>query len=425
MQRCDIYAELSKLALNFCEERWKKSMNALVLAGGYPQKYLIEILKSAGYEVLLVDWNEYPPARSACDIYFQVSTLDVAEVEKIARDNHVTLIITVCTDQALNTMALLSERLGLPCYISAQKALEVTNKLYMKKIFTLFEIPTANYYIISTKGKICQEINYPVVVKPVDCNSSKGVIRINSQEKLQEAISRAIDYSRTSTAIVEEYIAGEEYSVDAVVVNSKVDILAVSKIEKLRDDNTFIVCRSTLIPFEYLQISLGKIKDIISKIANAFELDNCPLLVQLIVKEDNVYVVEFSARTGGGEKYKSIKWFTGIDIVKETVNMSLHKPVVINKLERKQFMLNEFIYCHPGKIAEFEGFEDAVKMGVCEHFEIYKSKGYKIDKVGSSGDRAASICIIASSYEELKTKYSKTMELIKIISDEGIDIVIH
>ena len=124
-------------------------MKALVLAGGFPQIALIEELKSRGITVVLADWNDEPVAKKFADKYYQVSTLDLEAIESVAKEEQVDFIVTVCTDQALHSVAYVSEKLGLPCYIDYETALNVTNKAYMKKVFTEHGISTADI------GKIC------------------------------------------------------------------------------------------------------------------------------------------------------------------------------------------------------------------------------------------------------------------------------
>ena len=82
-------------------------------------------------------------AKKYADVFYQASTLDVAAITDIAVKEKVNFLITACTDQALLTVAKVSEDLGLPCYIDYQTALNVTNKAYMKKVFEEHGISTA------------------------------------------------------------------------------------------------------------------------------------------------------------------------------------------------------------------------------------------------------------------------------------------
>ena len=81
----------------------------------------------------MVDYLDNPPAKKFADYFFQISTLDDDSIYGLAIKHRIELITTACTDQALLTMANVSEKLNLPCYLNAKTAKNVTDKAYMKK----------------------------------------------------------------------------------------------------------------------------------------------------------------------------------------------------------------------------------------------------------------------------------------------------
>lgn len=100
----------------------KVQKKVLVLCGGIPQVELIKQLKGRGYFVVLADRNPGCEGAKYADIFFPISALDVDGVQKLAQEQSVEFIITVCADQVLEVMAIVSENLGLPCYIGAKTA---------------------------------------------------------------------------------------------------------------------------------------------------------------------------------------------------------------------------------------------------------------------------------------------------------------
>ena len=213
-------------------------MKALVLAGGFPQIELIKELKRRQITVILADYYAAPVAKPYADAFFQISTLDVAAIEALARKENVDFLITACTDQALLTVAQVSEKLGLPCYIDYQTALNVTNKAYMKEVFLSNCISTAKHVALAQLDPdVIADLQYPAIVKPVDCNSSKGVKKVYNAEELQIAFDEAVTMSRTKTAIVEEFIVGPEITVDVQVENGKAHVLSAAYSDKIADDD--------------------------------------------------------------------------------------------------------------------------------------------------------------------------------------------
>ena len=204
-------------------------MKAFILAGGLPQIELIKQLKARGITTVLADGNANALARPYADIFYQMAIFDVEAVKEVALKEKVDFLITVCADQVLLVVAQVSEMLGLPCYIDYQTAQNVSDKTYMKRIFWENQIPTSRY--VETDGLDWAEIrklNYPMVVKPVDAYSSKGVRKVWNDQELEVCFREAAQISRTGGVIVEEFVQGDEISVDVYVENGEAKILCVS-----------------------------------------------------------------------------------------------------------------------------------------------------------------------------------------------------
>lgn len=401
-------------------------MKALVLAGGFPQIALIKELKSRDITVVLADYYEEPIAKKYADIFYQVSTLDVEAITKVALSEKVDFLITACTDQALLTVAYVSEKLGLPCYIDYETARNVTNKAYMKEVFKKYNISTAKHVVMKSleKDKL-SEMDYPLIVKPADCNSSKGVKKVQNYDELKAAFDDAVKFSRTDTAIVEEFKSGEELSADIYVEEGKASVLSVSKLDKIADEDKFVIFRGKYSAEETEAVE-AKIQKVAQQIADAFNLKNTPMLIQMIFDGENVYVLEFSARTGGGVKYILIKKASGFDVIKAVVDLTLGKKPHLEKGNPdNRYVINEFIYCKPGKFDRLEGFEELKEDGTMSDYYLFKWRGAEFDSVGNSGDRVAGFTIVGKTFEEVNQKHNKIAQNIKVIGSNGEDMMRH
>lgn len=399
-------------------------MKVIVLAGGADQIALISELKKRGCYVVLVDYFQNPPAKEYADIHVVASTLDDAKVKEIAQEYGADLICTACTDQALLTVAKVSEELNLPCYISYQTALNVTNKTYMKQRMTQCSIPTSRY-ITTREVNLSQfaDFEFPLVVKPADCNSSKGVIKVHDMVQLEEKLVEAISFSRTRTAIVEEFKEGDEVSADFYIEGSNVKYLSATSSLKIKNRNSFTI-KSSVYPV-ITQEQKEKIISLAQDIADAFNLNDCPLLIQMIVNGDEVNVIEFSARMGGGSKYHLIKVLSGVDIMSKYVDLILGDKPVVNPSDQVKYARMNYVYCNPGILDRVEGFETLLADKVIDKSFIYKTRGMSITAAATSGDRAAGYLITAESQQELAKKEAVVESVLKVNSAEGHDIMIH
>lgn len=401
-------------------------MKALVLAGGFPQIELLKQLRSRGIETVLADYYEAPVAKPYADIFYRVSTLDIPAITEVAKKEKVDFLITCCTDQALLTVAKVSEDLGLPCYIDHQTGLNVTNKQYMKKVFNAHNIPTAKHVIMASYNEAqLAGLEFPLIVKPVDCNSSKGVKRVENTAELKEAVETAIRYSRTDTAIVEEFIDGEELSADIYVEEGVAHLLSVSTLDKIADNDKFVIFRG-----RYSAEKVAKVHDLVrgiaQQIADAFGLKNSPMLIQMITDGKRAAVLEFSARTGGGVKFMLIKKASGFDVISAVIDLTLgNKPHVDKVTPENKFIANEFIYCKPGIFDHLENFEELKQQGVISEYCLFKWKGAEFDTVENSGDRVGGFTVQADTMEELQTKHERAVAELRVIADDGSDIMRH
>ena len=402
-------------------------MRILVLAGGFDQIALINGLKDRGHKVILADYLENPPAKRYVDKFWRVSTLDEQKIYELAKMEKVDLVTTVCTDQALLTMANVSKRLDLPCYINPETAKNVTNKAYMKKIFSQYQIPTASWHVLERAQQIEDiedTIQFPCIVKPCDCNSSKGVEKILNHASLKCAVKNAFDLSRSKRVIIEEYIEGKEISVDAWVTNGKVEILSVSETKKMPENESSFTIYQSKYPAGVSQNIEKQIEKIAQKICLAFGLKNCPLLIQAITNTDKLYIVEFSARMGGGSKYKLIEYMSGVPIMNRYIDLILQIPGDGLKIKKSdKYYELDYLYTEPGCIQKFVNFQHLYEQGDIKEIFQYKTKGSMIERRDVSSDRSAGILLEGIDEKELMQKRKYVLNKLAILDEHQKDIL--
>ncbi len=401
-------------------------MKALVLCGGIPQIELINNLKHRGIITILADMNEKVGGRQYADYFFPVSVLDVEAVKNLAIQENVDFVITVCADQVLQVMAQVSEELGLPCYIDYATAENVSKKTYMKRIFSESGIPTSRYLVMDEIDDAqIQTLKYPLIVKPVDSYSSRGVCKVQNKEDLYTAFAEAKKISRTHNAIVEEFVTGNELTVDVYVSEGTAHVLCISRLDKIPGSDRFVICR-TCSPASISHTVLQKIRDASQKIADAFGLTNSPMLIQLITDGDNISIVEFCARTGGGDKFRLIKKVSGFDVVDAVVELTLgNHPTVSVERPDARLIVNEFLYCYPGTFDHLEGFSELLQENIITEYYQLKSQNTVMGSISSSGDRVAYFTIEADTESELIAKQQLANTKIKAIDIHGNDMLRH
>lgn len=401
-------------------------MKIMVLAGGNDQAELIRRLRDRipGVEIILIDYSKDVVAAKYADRHIVESTMDLPKVKEIAQQEKVDYIMTACGDQPVLTMAVVSDELGLPCYLSKKQAVDITNKKFMKKIMWDNDIPTARFKTFELGETIDETgLRYPLIVKPVDNNGSKGVRRVENHEELIQYAELAYKFSLTKTIVVEEFIEGDEISCDYFVKNGVANYVMICKSNKFFvDDGTQVIYQS-IIPPDVSDVVRAKISEIAQKIAKAYGLINSPLHIQTLVKGDSVDVIEFSARLGGGAKYKTIQNVTGFNILNANIDVMFGQiPDIIFDRSPKHFT-RCFLYLTGGIFASATGFEENVKDGTIDEYVMIRPFGVYAQSPRASNDRVASILVSDIDTNKLKEKVKKALLSIHIFNENGEDIL--
>ena len=403
----------------------KKKPIAIVLGGTNPHIALIENLKNRGYHTVLIDYFKNPVAKKAADEFVRESTLDQEFVLRFARKKKADLVITTCLDHANVTACYTAEKLHLPAPYSYKTALNVTNKLLMKQIMVESGIPTSRFITVdnSTLPKTI-DLNYPLVVKPSDSNGSKGVRRANDQNELAAYLDDAIKNSRIGNAIIEEFIFGNEFSLDCFIKDKKTHVIMVrKKYNRYENGKSVIHCYASLAPAPIHPKVIEKAKKIVDKITEVFGLDNTSMLVQLMVNKEDVKIIEFAARVSGGMPYKIVKLNTGFDLIDATIDsyLGIEKKIVYSK-SRHYYATNN-IYASPGYFGYVTGYRELLEKKIIDGFYFYKTQGMSVGDDMAGNNRIGSFIIRADAKRELLAKIKEAFEKINVYDIDGKPIM--
>lgn len=400
----------------------------MILAGGNDQIALIEELRryfNNEVEILLVDMSDKVRAIPYADRFLKISTMDKDAVLKAAREEKIDYILTACGDQPLSTMAYVATEMGLSTYLTEQDVRDLTNKRFMKDKMLQSGIPTAKHIYIdkSWDGKL-PDFTYPLVVKPVDSNGSKGVKKVFSRNELETSLQEAFRYSLSGDVIIEEFKEGEELSVDVYVEGTTAKLLSITSSKKIQENKDSFTIIQSYYPAS-TDYNEECVLEICQKIANAWHLHDTPLLVQMIQKGDSYNVLEFSARMGGGSKYRLIQVLSGVDIMKVYVEMVMgEKPHVEPKKQYNNAIMS-YIYCYPGVYKSVEGLDELKTRGTILDYFIYRGADSLIEKSNTSSDRAAGFLVVGDSQEEVEKKLAEANAVLRVLNDKGEDFMRH
>lgn len=203
-------------------------MNVLILGAGLMQIPAILSAKELGYRVCLVDADDKAIAISKADEFRKIDLKDKEGILQYAKSLQngpgLAAVFTAGTDFSAS-VSYVCQKLNLPSH-TFDAALNASIKTRMRKCFSDANVPSPQFFNLNkdnfTQDKlkeISSLIGFPLVVKPVDNMGARGCRMVRSLKEFEPAVKIAIEVSRSGNAIVEEYMDGPEYSIDALVYN--------------------------------------------------------------------------------------------------------------------------------------------------------------------------------------------------------------
>lgn len=403
----------------------RMNKKAIVLGGTNPHIDLIKNLKKRGFENILIDYANNPPAKQFADKHILESNLDQEKVLEIARDFQANLVINICLDQQMPVACYVSEKLGLPIPYSYETAQLVTNKELMKRKMVDSDIPTSKHIIVDENLEFDYlDLNYPVVIKPVDGTGALGVGKANNGQELKRLLPEALQVSKAKKTIVEEFNEGKEFNVYCFVKEGKTEILLIGQKFKMADlGKTGMQNVGSIFSPEIPSSLEKKIGLIANKIASCFNLKNSPILIQTIVHGEDVKVIEIAARIGGTGSYKTIKMFTKFDIIDATVSAFLGQNFELKRKPIDNFYATNILYMKPGIFSHLVGEKELLKERIIEEFIPLKTRGVEVGENMVSRSKLGFFIVKAANKQELFNKISRAIEKIEAYDISGEPIL--
>jgi len=200
----------------------------LILGAGVLQGPALRIAGEMGLEIVAVDADPTAFCAPLADRFEKIDLKDREGIEKLARslmgNGGLAGVMTAGTDFSAS-VAWVAEKLRLPG-INFEAALDASDKERMRKRFKETGVPSPEFIVINNLSGETPDLPFPwpMVVKPVDNMGARGCRRVDSQAELKTAVAEAMAFSRSGRVIVEEYMEGPEFSVDALVYRGEITI---------------------------------------------------------------------------------------------------------------------------------------------------------------------------------------------------------
>lgn len=370
-------------------------MKKLVIIGANDfQNQLILKAKSLGYETHVFAWQCGDVGESTADYFYPISIVEKEQILEKCKEIKPDGVCSIASDLAAITVNYVAEKLGLPCNKTEYTPIQ-TNKYQMRKAMSDAGIDCPKFVLADERFNL-SELNdfcYPVIVKPTDRSGSRNIMKLNSAEGIDKAVQEACETSFEHKAIVEEYITGNEYSMETISYKGKHNFLAVTK--KYTTGAPHFIETGHMQPSDLSEGIIEKAVDIIFKALNALHIENSAGHSEFRVDDKgNVRIIEIGARMGGDCIGSDLVYLsTGNDFMKMVIDVACGKePELV--AERKNNTVEIRFLFNENDLNDFYEYKKnhADKIYRVSNFEIEN-----MDKVTDSSSRVGYYIITGDS----------------------------
>lgn len=276
-----------------------KHETIMILGGSPLQKDLLRNAKRR-YNVVVVDGNPGCALSHESDEFVHLDFSDTERLHELALAKCPSMILTMASEPGNLAAAIVSARLGLR-YNPVEVVYSTINKLKMKECLIAANIKTAEYMTAEAGEReieLKDGFSFPLVVKPSQSSAGRGVKLVNSSLDLRNAVVEAQTISADGRVLIEQFIAGHQFSVETISSEGKHHILGVT--QEYFGLPPFFAETQQMFPANIDPVKESTIREFILNTLNAFKIRYGACHIELrIASNGDLYIIEIASRIGG------------------------------------------------------------------------------------------------------------------------------
>ncbi|WP_327306700.1 ATP-grasp domain-containing protein [Streptomyces sp. NBC_01298] len=243
-----------------------------------------------------------------------------------------------------------------------------------------------------------ETIGFPCVVKPIDGTGSSGV-RFLAGRPEAERYAQETEFS--GPLLVEEFLAGAEYSVEAMSDGEGHRILAIT--EKMTTGAPHFVETGHTLPVGLTAADEAAVTDLVTAMLDAVGYRYGPSHTEIMITTDGPRLIESHGRPGGDRISDMLVLALGEDVFAQTMAAVFGMPVPAEPAHRRVAGIRYVTFDGAVPMLELSTALVASLPGV-EEVHIAVPAGQLPPRISESGDRHAFVVAVADSRAELETR---------------------
>lgn len=401
----------------------------LILGGKAATVNVVQLAHKLGIETYVTGIQEGGQAKEIADHTIVAGSEEHDKLIQYIKENNIDGVMTGSAEFQVQQMIKLCAKAGLPCYATEEQWDATQDKRNFKDLCKKFNVPGVPEF---SKDDELKDLDFPVIVKPVDSCSSIGISICHNNEELRIAKEKALEASASKKILIERFIdnGGLTHNIKYVVVDGEFYM------EMMCDRYVVKGGLITAVSF-FPSINTARFLDTIDKNVKDMFLSigftNGVFFLSAIPEKENIYIYEMGLRTGGGMNYKITEATSG----NNDLEMLIHYAITGEMCEKEDIMtIDPYLKgkqaaslampLRVGTIGKVEGMDEIMKIRGVVNFTHFCDEGDTIlDKhVNTLSQLFGRVMIVRDNKEDLFEGLKQIRDTIVVKDTEGNDMVL-
>ncbi len=403
----------------------------LLIGGTELVKHIVNRAHELGMYVIVTDYIKDAPAKAIADEAYDVSALDIEGLIHLAKEKKVDAVFTGYADITLAPCRQVCDALGLPFYATLEQLDQTMNKRNFKDLCMKHGIRVAQDIDYDVITKHPESIEYPVIIKPVDSYSSRGISVVNNATEVKEAIDMAMEVSTCKDIVIEEYITGDDIYLYLVMQDGVVYLCGMA--DRLLNNDQYGKAPQPLgyfFPSKYINLYYNQIHHKLQNMVDDIGLKDGTFFLQGFVRNGEIILFEMGLRLAGGAGYLMINHANHVDNIEMHLNYAVtgkFSGYDLAKVNQPRFHKPHFalvVLLKNGIIHKIEGLEEILNHPDVFDIVQFRHLGDVMDAAGTLNQVFARIFMSSENIDSLLETIDFLKDHLKIYDTEGNNMIL-
>ncbi|MGI6614341.1 MAG: ATP-grasp domain-containing protein [Fastidiosipila sp.] len=395
---------------------------------------LVNAANQLGVVTYVADHIEDSPAKRFARVPVLADCLNVDLLCGIVNDEDIDGVMVGCADILVRSYQQVCERTGKHCYATGNQVEVFTDKKRLKAKLRDFGLPTVPEYQLDERllKSDLEGIEYPVLIKPVDSNSARGISVCYDEDELRGAFHKAKENSRSNTVLIEKFMDCDDFTVNYIFQDGEVVVTMMSDRYVNSEQKGVGTLPSALIyPSKHSELYYTTTHEQMLDLFRDCGIKNGVMSLQAFIENDRIMFYDPAFRITGGQGYYILKSVNSVDQLEMLVRFALSGSMsdenlshtIDGSLKNKCAMVLS-VLVKPGFIGNIDGIDEANDHPNVINVTQQRREGDVITEYGTLSQVAARIHLVAGSMIEILDAAEYLQSRIRVTDLEGNDMLL-